>query len=100
MAHINHLSDRAREIFDYHVNEDTPAGRASEIITILEAMDRLNQIREQLDKEGLFVESKRSGLTHVNPLIKVEHEQRKWLMKEWRRLALHRTNPLFQKMTA
>jgi len=59
------------------------------VLTALEALDPLTQIREQLDKEVLFVKSERSGLTRLNPLVRIEERQLKLLMKQSRKLALY-----------
>jgi len=86
---IDHLSQRSQRIFEYHIKDNPNPGRAAEVIVILEALDRLEEIRKQLDKEGLFLTSERSKLTRVNPLLKIEERQRQFLLKEWRKRGLH-----------
>jgi hypothetical protein len=79
---MDDLSETAKEIFRYHVEREgcnNSAGRAAVVLTALEALDPLTQIREELDKEGLFVKGGRSGLTRLNPLVRIEERQLKLL---------------------
>ena len=54
----------------------------------LVALDRADQCREILEREGLTVTTKTTGAVHVHPLLKVEREQRQLFVRCWDLLSL------------
>src|SRR5262245_10078625 len=64
------------------------AGRLELLTQALRARDRLQQIEETLRAEGLVSVTKKTGMTHVNPLMKLEVELRRQLSSIWQVLGL------------
>ena len=89
MADIDHLSEEAKEMFKFHVPENvkTPSQIAI-LITALEAMDRGSKARGLIDRDGLVIVSKRSGLPRRNPAIPIEQEAKKTMLKGFKMLGL------------
>jgi phage terminase small subunit len=54
----------------------------------LRALDRADQARREVATQGLLVTTARSGVAHVNPLLKVESQARLEFLKVWRALNL------------
>jgi P27 family predicted phage terminase small subunit len=84
-----HLSERAKKIWREVVYRVRSPGRVVMLQTALEALDRADEAREAVSKEGLTVTTKTTGAVHVHPLLKVEKDQRALFSKLWRELALH-----------
>ena len=97
-----HLSAKAKEIFKTHTQGEycnKSSGRIAAIIMVLEGLDRLTEIREELTRQGLWVQSKRSGLRRQNPLVKTEESQRRYLLRAWRKFGLGRDpNPFYMNL--
>jgi len=49
----------------------------------LESLDRADQAREQIAREGLTFTTKTTGAVHVNPLTKLEKESRAAFVATW-----------------
>jgi len=62
--------------------------RLALLLVGLKALDRSEEAREQLAREGLTVTNKKTGVIHANPLLKVESENRRTFLKIWRVLGL------------
>lgn len=84
-----HLSERAQEIWRGVVYRVHSPGRVVMLQTALEALDRADEARQAVDREGLTVTTKTTGAVHVHPLLKVEKEQRALFSKLWLDMALH-----------
>jgi P27 family predicted phage terminase small subunit len=54
----------------------------------LRALDRASQARRELASQGLLVVTPRSGVAHVNPLVRVEHQAQAEFLRIWRALGL------------
>jgi P27 family predicted phage terminase small subunit len=84
-----HLSSRSRELWQAIVpRRGRSPGRLALLQTGLEALDRVYECREILKREGLTVQTKRTGVVHAHPLVKVEKEQRQLFMRSWSQLGL------------
>lgn len=55
----------------------------------LEALDRADQARREVEQRGLLLTTQRSGVAHANPAAKIERESREQFAKIWRALDLH-----------
>jgi hypothetical protein len=62
--------------------------RLALLLVGLRALDRSEEAREQLAKEGLTITNKKTGVVHANPLLKIENENRRTFFKIWRDLGL------------
>jgi phage terminase small subunit len=91
----DHLSDRAKGLWCQIAGR---RGRSPERLALLqaglEALDRADEAREILAKEGLTSTTKSTGAVHVHPLAKVERECRQQFVKVWHDLNLTWSNDL------
>jgi len=83
-----HLSERGKALWGQIVTQPTSAGRLALLQTGLEALDRADQAKRQVDAEGLTTTTKTTGAVHVHPLVKVERENRQLFVRIWDQLAL------------
>lgn len=68
---------------------ETKPGRLALIQAGLEALDRADQARCQLDAEGLTVApADGKGMPHPHPLVRVERDSRAQFMAAWSALRL------------
>jgi phage terminase small subunit len=56
----------------------------------LEAMDRADQAREVVEREGMTTTTKTTGAVHVHPLLKIEREARHQFTNLWCSLGFNR----------
>ena len=56
--------------------------------TGLEALDRLDQVREALGTDELVKVTERTGAVHANPLLRAEKDARSQFLATWTTLAL------------
>jgi hypothetical protein len=78
----DHFSMRSRELWLGWVGTRVKsAGRVESLRNGLELRDRANSCREVINREGVWVVSKRSGLSHPHPLLKEEINCRKLFAK-------------------
>ena len=56
--------------------------------TGLEALDRLDGVREALGKDELVKVTERTGAVHANPLLRAEKDARTQFLAIWTALAL------------
>jgi len=84
-----HLSERSQQLWREVVPERISPGRLVTIQSALEALDRATGARDIIEREGLTVESERSGLSHLHPLLKVESEAASRFERLWLKLNLH-----------
>ncbi len=84
-----HLSARSTALWRELVpSRARSAGRLVLLQSALEALDRADQAREVLDREGLTTTTKRSGVVHLHPLVRVEKDSRAQFRAAWSRLGL------------
>ena len=56
--------------------------------TALEALDRADEARAMLAREGLVTTSKRSEVVHIHPVVRLEREARQQFVRIWKDLNL------------
>lgn len=54
----------------------------------LEALDRAEQAREAILRDGMTFTTEATGAVHIHPLVKVEREARQQFIKAWNALRL------------
>lgn len=64
------------------------AGRLVAVLTALEALDRADQRRERIDRDGLTTTTTTTGALHCHPLQKVEKDARGLFARIWDQLGL------------
>ena len=91
-----HLSPRARQLWAELVpsRADT-AERQVLLCTALEDLDRIDEMRELLKREGVLIVSARSRLPHTHPALKLEAEARRRFLAAWRALNLTHQDSFF-----
>ena len=89
VAPPGHLSGRAKQLWLSLVPR---RGRSPERLallqTALEALDRADQARVHLAREGLTTTSKHSKVVHIHPLARLEREARQQFVRIWNGLGL------------
>ncbi|MCI0637981.1 MAG: hypothetical protein L0Y72_23595 [Gemmataceae bacterium] len=85
----SHLSARSRALWAELVprRAESPE-RLALLQTALEALDRADQARVVVKKEGLTKTTERSGAVHLHPLLKVEADSRRQFARIWAELNL------------
>ncbi len=84
-----HLSDRSKCLWSEIVGARViNPGRVALFQTALEALDRADEAREGIETQSLTTVTETTGAVHVNPLLKVERENRQLFSKIWGTLCL------------
>ncbi len=84
-----HLSDRAAALWSAVVPARARSPERLALLCVaLEAFDRADAAREAIAVEGMTTETKRSGVTHLHPLLRVEKESRALFAKIWSQMNL------------
>lgn len=76
-----HLSDKSKEIWDLSMEKAATPIRQVMLQMALECLDRADECRELIDREGLTVISLKTGMSHCHPLLRVEKESRQLFAK-------------------
>lgn len=85
-----HLSERSKALWmELMPTRNWGTGRLVTFLNALECLDLADAAREARTKEGLTITTQRSGVTHANPLLKVERENRALFIKTWAMLGLN-----------
>lgn len=83
------LSDRSRalwaEVVPYRA---VSAGRIALVEEALRALDRADQMRVTVDKDGPLTVNETTGMTHVHPCVKIERESRQAFSRLWTQMGL------------
>jgi phage terminase small subunit len=90
-----HLSERSKALWCELVGARVKG--TSRIVSFqiaLEYLDLAEQAREQRIKEGLTSKTKRTGVTHLNPVLRVEQRATQSFLKLWAGLGLNREREL------
>ncbi|MHB1038120.1 MAG: P27 family phage terminase small subunit [Pirellulales bacterium] len=83
-----HLSDRAKTIWRAVVPLHISPGRLLLVQTALEALDRCDEARRLIEKEGLTSKTETTGALHIHPAIRVEKDARAQFLAAWSKASL------------
>jgi phage terminase small subunit len=83
----DHLSERSKDLWSRLLPRCKSLGRKTMLAEALAALDRLNEIRVALEKEGLTTKNEKTGMVHVNPLLKAEKDARTLFSRLWGQLS-------------
>jgi P27 family predicted phage terminase small subunit len=85
-----HLSERSKKLWRELIGGRVKSPeRVALFQAALEALDRADQARMILAKEGLTFETENTGTVHVHPVAKIEKDARAAFARIWSQLALH-----------
>lgn len=79
----DHLSERSKELWQRLLPRCRSLGRRTMLAEALAALDRLDEIRAALAVEGLTSKNERTGMVHVNPLLKAEKDAQTLFARLW-----------------
>lgn len=84
-----HLSKEARAIWR-RVNEEFELDASGLLLlrTALEAWDRMQQARREIEARGLVIVNPQTGVAHQNPACAVEEKARAGFLRAWAALGL------------
>ncbi len=86
-----HLSERSKVLWCELVGTRVRGTTRIVLFQIpLEYLDLAGQAREQRMEEGLTSKTKRTGVPHLNPVLRVEQHATQSFLKLWERLGLNR----------
>ncbi len=84
-----HLSENAKALWSELVPR---RARSAERLTLLrvglEALDRADAARAEVEREGMTTKTKTTGAVHIHPAVKLERESRQLFARCWRDLNL------------
>lgn len=84
-----HLSSRAAALWrDVVPRRAKSPGKVAIVQSALEALDRADAARVEVEVAGMTTTTKTTGAVHVHPLVKVERESRAQFSKLWDSLNL------------
>ena len=88
------LEEPYQELWSRYAYRMGYPGRLITFAQCLYALQRADQARQMVDRQGLTVTTKKTGMKHLNPLLKVEKENRDVAVKLWKQLGLnHEPSP-------
>jgi hypothetical protein len=84
------LSEKSRRLWAEAMRSERKwtGPRREGLFQALAALDRADQARETVDREGLTSVTKSTGATHVHPAVKVEREARAQALRAFETLGL------------
>jgi len=83
------LSERSRALWAEVVPaRAVSAGRRALIEEALRALDRADQMRAVVDRDGPTTTNETTGMTHVHPAVKIEREARQAFSRLWTQMHL------------
>jgi P27 family predicted phage terminase small subunit len=83
-----HLSESSKALWREILAEEASSGRKALVLAGLEARDRAEQARVLLEQQGLISTTEETGAMHVNPLVKIESDNRRIFAQIWAKLGL------------
>jgi len=94
-----HLSKNSKVIWEEYADKiiKSPGGKAM-LQTGLEALDRAEEARKTIEKEGMITETGKSGVKHVHPAIGIEKDSRSLALKIFKALFIHQDHIWSGKM--
>jgi phage terminase small subunit len=87
------LSDRSKQLWTDLVGKRIGGSRIATFQTALEYLDLADAARQERNENGLVLRTKRTGVPHLNPVLRVEQQAREAFIKTWRELGLNREAP-------
>lgn len=86
----SHLSERSQALWRSVVpSRGKSPGRLVLLAEGLAALDRAEEARAAIAESGLTTKTERTGVLHLNPLVKCEREARAQFRQVWADLGLH-----------
>lgn len=83
-----HLSEESKKIWNYQVTSEVPKGRLVFFQNALEYKDKADEMRSQIEREGLTFTTEKTKAIHKHPLIETEARVREQFLKLWKILNL------------
>ena len=83
-----HLSERSAALWRAVVPGSRSAGRLELLTVALEARDRADSARREIEAAGLTFENKVTGACHAHPAVKIEKDALTLFVRCWDLLAL------------
>jgi len=85
-----YLSENSKEIWAEYADKivKSPAGKAM-LQTGLEALDRAEEARKIIEKEGMITKTGKSGVSHAHPAVRIEKDSRSLALKVFKALNIH-----------
>jgi len=78
------LSERSQALWAAVVPAQAiSAGRRALVEEALRSLDRADQMREAVDRDGALTTNATTGMVHVNPCCKLEREARQAFSRLW-----------------
>lgn len=85
-----HLSERSQALWRAIVPRRAKSPERIALVQVaLEALDRADQAAAAVTAQGLTTTTKRTGMTHLNPIAKLELESRRQFATIWHNLGLN-----------
>src|SRR5947208_14644619 len=75
------LSERSRRVWEAETRRTKSAGRLLLLEQALRRLDRADELRALVDKDGLTTTTEKTGAVHVHPLLKAEQAERGMFVK-------------------
>ena len=85
-----HLSENSKVIWQEYADKivKSPARKAM-LQTGLEALDRAEEARQLIEKEGMITTTGKSGVSHKHPAVGIEKDSRSLALKVFKALNIH-----------
>ena len=92
------LEQRYQELWNSYAHRMKYPGKLVPFAQCLYALQRADQARKAIDEQGLTTTSKRGGMHHLNPLLRVELQNRQLSVKLWTQLGLNNAPSAFDDL--
>ena len=92
------LREQYQELWNNYAHRMKYPGKLVTFAQCLYALQRADQARKAIDDEGLTTTSKRGGMHHPNPLLRVELQNRQLFVKLWAQLGLNNALSAFDDL--
>jgi phage terminase small subunit len=92
------LGEPYQELWNSYAHRMKYPGKLVTFAQCLYALQRADQARKAIDEQGLTTTSKRGGMHHLNPLLRVELQNRQMFVKLWAQLGLNNAPSAFDDL--